>query len=61
MCINDPVSKIWDHFAMDKISGNILNNGKLVENPKDVTFAKQLIAEGALFSMLLSKGGKGGK
>jgi len=36
------------------LSGTLINNGKVIENPKDLTFAKAFIHEGSKFGMLSS-------
>jgi len=50
--ISDPISKIYEVFSQDKISGSLMNNGKVIQNPKDLTFAKAFIHEGSKFGML---------
>jgi len=41
--INDTLDKIFDVYKNDNIGGSLMNEGKVIENPKDFTFAKKFV------------------
>ena len=42
--IHDPISKVLDCFK-GEATGSVMHNGKIIENPNDSTFAKELISQ----------------
>jgi len=58
--INDKLSKITEIYNIDKASGFILSNGKVLSNLDDYTFAKKLILDGTKFANVTQGPGSGG-
>ena len=54
--INENLSKIKEVLEEDGIAGFLTFEGKLIENPKDFTFAKMFIKNNAKFAIITAAG-----
>jgi len=57
--IHEKMSKIEDMYVRDDVSGYYVYDGKVLENIKDTTFAKNFILHNSNFAQISSAEGGG--
>jgi hypothetical protein len=54
--INDKMSKILEVLENDNVQGFLTFEGKLIQSPGDITFAKKFVQNNAKFALITAEG-----